>query len=200
MVTANSMTVLVSLFLVRHVAAQEQPAAPTERLGIATCQIAPGVYAISNSTPNGLVAAQLVNLPAPQPPPAAPTGNVRDGNWWLQRETQEKLFYTIGTMDGFWLSGIMTVWAPADRGSRGSAPSGAQTWQAMLSMHNKYFGNVTNNQLVNGIDEFYSDFKNRRIDTPNAIWVVLNQIAGTTPVALQAMVENLRRTASGVAP
>jgi hypothetical protein len=200
MVTANSMTVLVSLFLLHNLAAQEQPTAPTERPGIATRQIVPGVYGLSTPTPDGLVSAQLVNLPAPQPPQAAATGNIRDGNWWLQCDTEEKLYYTIGTMDGFWLSGIMTVWAPADRGSEGAAPSGSPTWKAMLSMHNKYFGTVTNNQLVNGIDEFYSDFKNRRIDTPNAIWVVLNQIAGTTPAALQAMVETLRRNASGVAP
>jgi hypothetical protein len=200
MVTAYSMTALVSLFLFDNLTAQERPAAPTYRPGIATNQIVPGVYTISTPTPNGLFAAQFANLPAPQPPPAPGTGNVRDGNWWLQRDTQEKLFYAIGTMDGFWLSGIMTVWAPANRSSLGTAPSGSQTWQAMLSMHNKYFGTVTNTQLVNGIDDFYSDFKNRRIDTPNAIWVVLNQIAGTTPAALQAMVENLRRNASGVAP
>ena len=60
----------------------------------------------------------------------------------------------------------------------------------------RYFRNVTVGQLVDGLDVFYSDFRNRTIRVHDAIWLVVNQIAGTPQEELEKMVENWRRSAA----
>ena len=57
----------------------------------------------------------------------------------------------------------------------------------------KYFKDVTNGQLVDGLDDFYSDYRNRRILLSNAIWLVSNSIAGEDKKKLEKMIENWRK-------
>ena len=57
----------------------------------------------------------------------------------------------------------------------------------------KYLSNVTNGQLVDGLDKFYSDFRNRRIKVNDAVWLVLNQVAGEPEAEMEKMIENWRK-------
>jgi hypothetical protein len=54
--------------------------------------------------------------------------------------------------------------------------------------------NITNGQVVEGVDKFYSDFRNRRIRVKNAVWIVLNQIAGRPNV--DDMIQHWRQSAA----
>jgi hypothetical protein len=50
-------------------------------------------------------------------------------------------------------------------------------------------------QLNDGLNDFFSDYKNRRIEVDDAIWLVLNGIAGTPKEKLDKMIESHRRNA-----
>jgi hypothetical protein len=57
----------------------------------------------------------------------------------------------------------------------------------------KFFANVSNGQIVDGLDQFFSDYRNRRIRVHNAVWLVTNGIAGTPEAELQQMIESWRK-------
>ena len=72
-------------------------------------------------------------------------------------------------------------------------PQAEETYIANVT---KFFSNVTNGQLVDGVDTFYKDYRNRSIRVPNALWRVVMQIAGTPQDQLDQMIEDFRKTAS----
>jgi hypothetical protein len=57
----------------------------------------------------------------------------------------------------------------------------------------KYLKEVTNDQLADGLDEFYKDYRNRSIRISSATWLVLNSIAGTDKAELEKKIENFRK-------
>lgn len=59
----------------------------------------------------------------------------------------------------------------------------------------KYFNNVTNGQIVDGLDSLYGDYRNRRIKIADAVWLIVNGIAGTPQKEIDVMIENWRRNA-----
>jgi len=59
---------------------------------------------------------------------------------------------------------------------------------------NKYLKNVTNSQLADGVDKFYSDYRNRRIMVNDAVWLVLNEISGKSDADMKKMIENWRKS------
>lgn len=60
----------------------------------------------------------------------------------------------------------------------------------------KYLGSVTLIQLADGLDTFYADSTDRRILAHDAIWLVLNQIAGTPEAEMQTLIESYRKSAA----
>jgi len=48
--------------------------------------------------------------------------------------------------------------------------------------------------VVDGLDNFYGDYRNRKILVQDAVWLVLNNVAGTPNV--EQMIQNWRRSAS----
>jgi hypothetical protein len=60
---------------------------------------------------------------------------------------------------------------------------------------NKYLTNVTNGQVVQGLDEFYSDYRNRRIKVASGVWIVLNEISGKSKDEMQKLIETHRKNA-----
>lgn len=53
---------------------------------------------------------------------------------------------------------------------------------------------ITNSQIVEGLNQLYSDFKNRQINLREAIYVVKKQIKGASEEEIQAILEYLRAT------
>lgn len=60
----------------------------------------------------------------------------------------------------------------------------------------RLMSNVTVGQVVAGLDDFYREYKNRRIETPYAVEVVLEGTAGMPKDKLETFIEQLRQLAS----
>jgi hypothetical protein len=52
---------------------------------------------------------------------------------------------------------------------------------------------VTNAQIADGLDQFYSDYRNRSIVVSSGVWLVLNSINGTPKDQLDNMIEGFRQ-------
>jgi hypothetical protein len=57
----------------------------------------------------------------------------------------------------------------------------------------RYLGGVTTGQICDGLNEFYKDYRNRRINIPNAVWIVLNMTSGKSDDEVRSMVEHFRK-------
>jgi len=123
-----------------------------------------------------------------------------DGNWWNKRSEVEKMFYMFGMVDGTdtakWILQLQ-YWAAADPHQ---LPTPSKENQAAFNELNhadlRLFGNVSAKQLTEGLNHFYSDFRNRKIDTSYALYVVGLQIAGTSDEAVRRIIELGRKVAS----
>ena len=74
-----------------------------------------------------------------------------------------------------------------------SEPCLKKVMLSFIGFQDKHLSTVKVGQLVDGIDAFYSDYKNRSISTHNAVWLVLNGIAGPPKEKLDKMIEAARR-------
>jgi hypothetical protein len=118
--------------------------------------------------------------------------NRRDGNWWTSLEKEYKLKYLVGFFDGMDLGNRFSYWGMSK--TTDAKCSGAVV-ESYSKYSIKYFSHVTNIQLADGIDTFYSDYRNRRITIDGAVWLVVNGIAGTLQDDLDKMIENWRKNA-----
>jgi hypothetical protein len=125
--------------------------------------------------------------------PALPVAeeNRRDGNWWREQDRPTRSAYIIGFFDGMDLGYNFSYWSfVKDKEMNACMGKVVQSYGDYSS---KYFKNVTNVQLVDGLDSFYTDFRNRSIRVADAVWLVVNGIAGTPQERLDSMIENWRR-------
>jgi hypothetical protein len=115
----------------------------------------------------------------------------RDGNWWNQLDATSKPIYVAGLLDGMKLGNDFSVWGVGQ--SNADCKDAAKLVQSGYADYRaKYLTNVTNIRIVDGLDAFYSDAKNRGILANGATWLVLNQVAGKPPAEMQALVEKWR--------
>lgn len=119
--------------------------------------------------------------------------NRRDGNWWLTLTKSSKLDYIVGYFDGMLLGKNFCVWGINDSDNTDNCDY--KSISSFNDYYRKYFSEVTNFQIADGLDEFYSDYRNRRIEILGGIWLVVNGIAGTPKDELDAMIESWRKYA-----
>jgi len=91
------------------------------------------------------------------PVSASNEGNtVRDGNWWVEQSEAPKLYYVVGFYDGMELGHEFSYWG---------LPKGSATVSEVVTSYDnygvKYLSGVTNAQLIQGLDVFYEDYRNR---------------------------------------
>jgi len=120
--------------------------------------------------------------------------NRRDGNWWRDQDRLTRSVYIIGFFDGMDLGKNFSYWKFANKKEMNSCIG--KVAESYNEYSAKYFKNVTNTQLVDGLDSFYADFRNRNIQVADAVWLVVNSIAGTPQEKLDSMIENWRRNAN----
>lgn len=113
----------------------------------------------------------------------------RDGNYWQTQSQLAKVSYMTGFFDGMELGHNFSVW----KNTNSHPESAALAVESFGEYLTKYFSNVTAGQTVAGLDVLYADFQNRRIPLENAVWLVVNQIAGTPTV--NEMILSFRRLA-----
>lgn len=135
-----------------------------------------------------LVGALLASVPVRNE-----TNTNRDGNWWISKEQTVKYSYMVGFFDGIELGEDFSIWGPMtalkDDPAIGKAVASFDNYSA------KYMTGVTNTQMVEGLDEFYSDYRNRRIRIAMGVWIVLNEIFGKPKDEMQKMIEGFRKNA-----
>ena len=115
----------------------------------------------------------------------------RDGNWWIGQSTVFKNVYIGGFFDGMDLGYKFSYWKFDDDSKQSSCVD--EVTRSFTTLNNQYLKNVTSRQLADGLDVFYSDYRNRRIYVSNAVWLVTNSIAGTPQKDLDKMIENWRK-------
>lgn len=120
--------------------------------------------------------------------------STRDGNWWRNQTEEQKTMYTTGFFDGTSLGHEFSFWNFAN--TKEKEACAADAVESFKTYWQKYGQNVTNIQIADGLTTFYSDYRNRSILIPDAVWLVLNSIAGTPQVELDKMIENFRKTAA----
>jgi hypothetical protein len=120
--------------------------------------------------------------------------NRRDGNWWLSQDRVTRSAYITGFFDGMDLGNAFSYWEFVNK--KEMAPCMQQVFKSYGEYNDKYFKNVTNLQLVDGLDTFYADFRNRSILVHGAVWLVVNSIAGTPQKELDSLIDNWRRNAN----
>jgi hypothetical protein len=117
--------------------------------------------------------------------------NRRDGNWWREQDRLTRSVYVIGFFDGMDLGHNFSYWAFV-KDKKMNACMG-KVAESYADYGSKFFKNATNGQIVDGLDSFYADFRNRSIRVADAVWLVVNGIAGTPQEELDTMIENWRR-------
>jgi hypothetical protein len=61
---------------------------------------------------------------------------------------------------------------------------GRDAFESFKKHSEKYAQNFTSDQVADGLNTFYADLRNRSILTYDAVWIVLNSIAGTPQAEL----------------
>jgi hypothetical protein len=123
----------------------------------------------------------------------------RDGNWWEHQSDTGRTFYVLGMLDGMPIGRDFSVWK---YGAAGRAPTPEETDaidKAQLAYSEavvKFLSNVTVKQLMDGLTTFYADYKNRRIETANAMFLVLMAISGVPQQQLDTATETFRKAAT----
>jgi len=118
----------------------------------------------------------------------------RDGNWWIDQNEYSHVTYVTGFFDGMDLGHNFSYWKWA-HDSHKTGKCLDLMGDAYREYHGKFFANITSGQLADGLNVFYRDYRNRRILVSNAIWLVVNSIAGTPQVQLDKMIESWRQNA-----
>lgn len=132
-----------------------------------------------------LVTLLLVTLPLHA------QSNRRDGNWWQDQSHLSKTSYLIGFFDGMNLGQQFSYWNVTK-----DSDCFTKSTESYAFFSNKFLKDVTNEQLADGLDVFYKDYRNRKILIHSGVWLTLNAIAGTPQSDLDKMVENFRKSAS----
>jgi hypothetical protein len=114
-------------------------------------------------------------------------GAERDGNGWRTLSNTEKTFFAAGLIDGIDFGAQLPIQAISDENC------GIKAAESFFRQHDKYVVGVATSQVVDGMDAFYSDFKNRKIPVRHAFAVILKQIAGDSNESISKLTENLRK-------
>ena len=69
-----------------------------------------------------------------------------------------------------------------------------QTAESYFDYQAKFLYNVTIGQLSDGLNTFYENDRNRHILINEALWPVMNEIAGTPKDKTEKLIENLRHS------
>jgi hypothetical protein len=83
-----------------------------------------------------------------------------------------------------------------DTGGAILVKDGADAVKAFNATVGQLFGVAKVGQLVDGMDRFYSDFRNRGIATSHALFIVAMQISGATDEQIRALTLLYRRASS----
>jgi hypothetical protein len=113
-----------------------------------------------------------------------------DGNWWRDQDRLTRSGYITGFLDGMDLGGNFSYWKFVKDDKMNTCMG--KVLESYADYRSKYFEKVTNGQLADGLDSFYANGQNRRILLTDAVWLVVNVIAGTPQDKIDSMLKTWR--------
>ena len=141
----------------------------------------------------------------------AQEGTRLDGNWWISLSRLDSITcmmvrtaYIRGVADGgdVWHALILRYVRYADETYPVHTAGGldrsfrfTNDTLAFSFVYREYFWDVSVTQVLDGLNDFYSDFRNRRILTTTALTYVLMGIHGEPEDSLRTTLERLRQDA-----
>ena len=117
----------------------------------------------------------------------------RDGNWWISQEQLAEYSYMIGFFDGMELGEDFSIWGTLN--TQKADPAVGKAVGSYDQFANKYLTECYEWPSVQGLDEFYSDYRNRRMKVASGVWIVLNEISGKSKDEMQKLIETHRKNA-----
>jgi hypothetical protein len=112
-----------------------------------------------------------------------------DGNWWLQLPVLVKEGYVLGLWDGTMIGGQLATMGLSDEAARKDAA------QSFTTDFNKYVAGITVDQMVDGLNVFYEDYRNRNILVRYAVWPIVYGISGMPQPKIDSLIAGYRRDA-----
>ena len=113
-----------------------------------------------------------------------------DGNWWRSQAQPAKFHHAARFFDGQTAGfNFLELGMSADVLLKSEAPN---SYNSQRSDTPRYV-QITGVQLVNGLNELYSDDRNSGITLSNAVRVIVHLAAGTPQKALVKMIEEYRK-------
>ena len=115
----------------------------------------------------------------------------RDANYWNRMDMGQKQSYIAGISDGInFASLVLSQDKNVDK-----------TCQTMVdgsykATKEKYLSNITDSQLSNGLDAFYSNYENQNISTDKAVWIVLKTIHNDPEKEINELIKSWRKVTS----
>ena len=124
-----------------------------------------------------VLAAVFVVVAISAIPLEAQQSDRRDGNWWTTQQTAVRVPFALGFFDGmvagqsFTIPDVVTIGAVTETCMK-------MSYETYQKHSNKYLSAITAGQLVDGLDAFYKDYRNRSIMTSQAFELIVRSIAG----------------------
>ena len=118
-----------------------------------------------------------------------------DGSWWKALTPAFKLGYAAGFARGSELTAIENTVGCLAMWSELNAVKAAYTleqWKSVCTPQSNFDG-VSMGQFVDGLNSFYEDYRNQRIEFGSAIEYVRDEIKGKPSTELQADLAHLRK-------
>ena len=114
----------------------------------------------------------------------------KDAYEWRAMDNHDRKLYLEGIFAGLPLGGMFAIYLLNKSQQKKSGES-------FNYCNNEYCTNVTVEQICEGLDSLYSDYRNQTIPINYGVWAVLNSIRGIPQQAYEGLVQSLRK---GVLP
>ena len=115
----------------------------------------------------------------------------RDANYWNIMDMGQKQRYIAGISDGINLASMVLSQDKNIDKKCQTVVDGS--YKATME---KYFTRITNSQLSNGLDAFYSNYENQNISTDKAFWIVLKTIHNDPEKEISELIKTWRKVTS----
>jgi hypothetical protein len=117
--------------------------------------------------------------------------NTHDGVWWDGLEPYPKTMFVVGYVDGISRAdALLEQTLSVKKMTLEAAP-----YKAPLTSFLKFY-RITYKQFVDGLNVFYSDYRNKQIDFDIAILYIRDQIQGTPQKELDSRLDDMRQGAA----
>lgn len=114
-----------------------------------------------------------------------------DGNWWLAQSKTTKDSHIVGVTDGLRLQEALVLRSHIDREDD---PAAIRRKQAeSMEAPRRLLKGLNSNQVRDGLDAFYADFRNRQILLPDAMQIVIYQINAEPSVLVETLLDSMRK-------